>query len=67
MANVAMPHTGCPLGVSHNASPLPPIPVLVSEDTYRGVFAAPRLVLFAANNALPAGKYFLRIYGVVSQ
>jgi len=43
------------------------IPILVSEDTYRGVFAAPRLVLFAANNSLPAGKSFLRIYGVVSQ
>ena len=58
-----MPHTGCPLGVSYNASPVPLIPILVSDDTYRGVFAAPRLVLFAANNSLPAGKSFLRIYG----
>jgi len=67
MANVAMPHTGCPLGASCNASPVRLIPILVSEDTYRGVFAAPRLVLFAANNSVPAGKSFLRIYGVVSQ
>lgn len=50
MATVAMPHTGRPLGVSYNACPVPLIPRLVSDDTYRGVFAAPRLVLFAANN-----------------